>query len=350
MKVLALTRYSRLGASSRLRTFQYVPFCAKLGVDIKIFPLLGDDYLGRFYEGNPLNWLEIFKSYFFRLKLLLTSNKYDLLWIEKELFPNLPAWFEQILNSLGIRYIVDYDDAIFHNYDSSRNPFKRMLSEKIDKVMRAADVVICGNEYICEKAIIAGARKTEILPTVIDLERYKVLDVPLRNRLVIGWIGSPYTVKYLNLVAPALQILAKEIPFQLRVIGADFAIEGVNVECHPWREDLEVAHIHEFDVGIMPLPDSPFERGKCGYKLIQYMACGKPVVASPVGVNKKIVSNDVGILALDKADWVKALRLLFLNRGDGITMGRQGRIVVEGKYCVQATSTRLVELFHEATK
>ena len=348
VKILALTRYGQLGASSRLRFYQCLPALRALGIEVQLAPLLRDDYLRRFYENRATDWLALFKDYLSRLFTLLESRRFDLLWIEKELFPNLPAWFESLLAHRGIRYVMDCDDAVFHNYDSAANPLKRSLAGKIDTVMRHADLVICGNSYLAERARSAGARRVEIVPTVIDLERYPAM-VPAENdRPVIGWIGSPSTVKYLEIVAAPLKELAAVCPLQLRVVGAQLAWHGLDVVCVPWTESTEVSEIRKFDIGIMPLADSPWERGKCGYKLIQYMACGLPVVASPVGVNRDIITQGQnGYLAGSPEEWKSALRSLCADADARRRMGARGRQTVEQVYCLQVTARRLAQLFHE---
>lgn len=348
MRVLALSRYGRLGASSRMRIYQYVPILQAMGIEVQISPLLSDSYLKRLYARQAPNWLEVLRDYLLQAVRLLSVKKFDLLWIEKELFPNLPAWFEQILHALGIRYVVDYDDAIFHNYDLNPHPVKKLLIKKIDKVMRSSAMVVCGNAYLAERAHSAGASHVEIIPTVIDLARYKVLSPVLREHIVVGWVGSPSTVKYLDLVAPVLKTLATEFRLQLRVIGAQFAWPGLDVDCRPWTEESEVSEIQDFDIGIMPLIDSPWERGKCGYKLIQYMACGKPVIASPVGVNQDVVVNGInGYLATTADDWLYAFRTLFSNKQSQLVMGAHGQRSVEEKYCLQVTAPRLAQLLHD---
>lgn len=349
LRVLALTRYGRMGASSRMRIYQYVPFLQTLDIDVQVMPLLRDDYLKRLYQKQPTNWIALFVDYLKQVVRLLGARKFDLVWIEKELFPNFPAWFERALSGLGICYVVDYDDAIFHNYDLSQQPLKRMLSKKIDNVMRSAELVVCGNNYLAERARSAGAHQVEIVPTVIDLDRYEVTDLPIREKIVVGWVGSPATAKYLDLIAPALVTLATKFSFQLRVIGASFTWDGLDVDCHPWSEESESREIQDFDIGVMPLADSPWEQGKCGYKLIQYMACGKPVVASPVGVNREIVRHGVnGYIASTVDEWASAGGALFSNLQSRIEMGQQGRKAVEEKYCLQVTAPRLARLFHAA--
>jgi glycosyltransferase involved in cell wall biosynthesis len=349
VRVLAFTRYGRLGASSRIRTYQYVPALKTLGIDVQVSPLLRDSYIERLYEKQGANWFSVLSDYLKQAIQLFNARKFDLIWIEKELFPNLPPWFEQILNARGVRYIVDYDDAIFHNYDLSPHPAKQLLAKKIDKVMRNSTLVVCGNAYLADRAQSANAHYVEIIPTVIDLERYEVLQPPVRDHVIVGWIGSPSTVKYLDMVVPALEALTSEFPLKLRVIGAKFASSGLAIDCRPWSEASEVKEIQDFDIGIMPLRDSPWERGKCGYKLIQYMACGKPVVASPVGVNQELVRPEVnGYLAWTVDDWINAFRALVSNSQRRVLMGAQGRSSVEKSYSLQVTAPRMAQVFEEA--
>lgn len=350
MRVLALTRYGRLGASSRMRIYQYVPALKELGVDVEISPLLSDSYLKRKYTKQSTSWSGVFRDYLRQTFRLLSTRRFDLLWIEKEIFPNLPAWFEQALRMLGVDYVVDYDDAVFHADLLNRHPAKRLLRGKIESVMRNAKMVVCGNAYLADYASSAGARRVAIVPTVIDLDRYTVLPHVARDYFVIGWIGSPSTVRYLEVVMPALTRLAARHPIRLRVIGAQFEVPGVNVECRTWSEESEVKEICDFDIGIMPLIDSPWERGKCGYKLIQYMACGKAVVASAIGVNPEIVEEGrSGYLATTVEEWIAALEALISDAARRQAMGAQGRLSVEQRYCLQVAAPRTAKLFTEMT-
>jgi glycosyltransferase involved in cell wall biosynthesis len=348
MRVLSLSRYDRLGASSRVRTYQYIPALQAMGIDVEVAPLLRNRYLQRFYASQSRDWFAVFAYYLQRVLRLVSGGKYDLLWIEKELFPGLPAWFEQALAVFGVPYVVDYDDASFHNYDLSTNPIKKLLARKIDEVMRRGVLVLCGNNYLAERARVAGARRIEILPTVIDLNAYRPAAAVAEDRVVVCWIGTPYTVRYLELVMPALRLLSKEYPVQLRVIGAKVPAGDLDIECRSWSEETEVSELQKCTIGIMPLYDSPWERGKCGYKLIQYMACGLPVIASPVGANCDIIKNGVnGHLANTTEDWLSALCHLCTNMEARQKMGAAGRRLVEEKYCLQITAPQLARLFQE---
>jgi glycosyltransferase involved in cell wall biosynthesis len=350
MRILAFTRYCSKGASSRIRIFQYADYLRDHGVQLNISPLLGEKYLKRFYESNKNDLMAVAKGIVRRLIDLQNSRKYDLLWVEKELLPWFSFAIEKALGP-GIPYLADYDDAIFHNYDiHPGRVVQRVLGRKIDEVMASAAFVTVGNEYLAERARRAGAPRVEILPSVIDLERFPRTDAPRNENFTIGWIGSPSTAKHLLEIYSALIEVCRSRGGKFVVVGAwENPLSGLMATIRDWDEDTEKEEIEKFDVGIMPLPDNPWERGKCGFKLIQYMACGKPVVASPVGVNKEIVVNGVnGFLASTSKEWVDALLHLKADPELRRAMGENGRRMVEEKYCLQVTAPRLYRILLEA--
>lgn len=353
MKVLLLSRYSRLGSSSRLRMLQYLPYLNAHGIAVAFSPLLDDAYLRDLYSGCPRRPAPLMRNYLQRLPALTRSRSYDLLWIEKELFPGFPAWAEQFLACFGVPYVVDYDDASFHYYGLHPNPVvRRLMGRKIDKVMRGASMVVAGNEYIADRARRAGAARVEILPTVVDLDRYRASSNGDGAVFTIGWIGAPCNARYLSIIEDALAEVCAGGRARVVLVGSGpVRSECVSPEVREWSESTEAADIQSFDAGVMPLPDDLWERGKCGYKLIQYMACGKPVVASPVGVNREIVQEGAnGFLAAGRADWVRSLSALRDNPILREQLGRRGRELVEARYCVQATAPRLIELLFEAAR
>ena len=351
MKVLALTRYARLGASSRVRFYQMLPALEVHGIDVTVAPLSSDGYVRDLYAGKGRRPARVAGDYARRLGQLLSVGRFDLLWIEKELLPGAPAVLERLLGALRVPYAVDYDDATFHRYDQSTNPLvRRLLGSKIDVIMRHAVLVTAGNEYLAERARSAGARWTEVVPTVVDLDRYPVAPPRAEAPLTIGWMGTPITQRYLDPLRDALSTVCHRGGARILLIGADAgALAGLHPEIRAWSEQTETADIADFDVGIMPLADGVWERGKCGYKLIQYMACARPVVASPVGVNRCIVDDGVnGLLASTGAEWCTALEQLRDDRPLRDRMGRAGRARVESEYSVQALAPRLADLLRRA--
>lgn len=347
MKVLLLSRYAQLGASSRLRLYQYLPYLKAEGIDVTVAPLFGDDYVRGLYA-TRVSVFAVLKAYIARLIHIRRAGKFDLVWLEKEMLPWVPGWIELGLFPAGIPLVVDYDDAVFHRYDQHQaSAVRRLLGRKIDQVMRRANLVVAGNQYLADWARSAGASRVEILPTVVDVTRYAVAESGVNGAPpVIGWIGSPSTAKFLHLIAPALNELVATRRVKVVAVGANtHQVSNLPVTVLPWAEATEVAEIQHFDIGIMPLPDAPFERGKCGYKLIQCMACGKPVVASPVGVNSQIVHDGVdGFLATTQAEWIAALTRLIDHPELRQQMGLAGRRKIEAQYSLQVTSERLAGL------
>jgi len=352
MKVLLLSRYRPLGASSRVRFLQYLSYFQSKGIQVKVKPLLSDTYLQELYNGGS-RWREVLKGYVVRVLALLSARRFDVVIIEKEFFPFMPAFAERFLTLIRVPYIVDYDDALFHRYDCHANPWvRRFLGQKIDSVMRHASCVTVGNQYLAERARKAGATRIEIIPTVVDADRYQPKQKANQEVLTVGWIGTPQTSRYLEPLLPVFESLKQELPVRFVAVGANPAdFEGTPVEAWPWTEKSEVDSLQQFDIGIMPLIDSPWERGKCGYKLIQYMACGVPVVASPVGVNCEIVEEEkTGYLASSLDEWRGILcDLLKEDPAVRARMGRDGRELVRQWYSTETQGPRIVDVLSSAT-
>ena len=348
MRILTLTRYERLGSSSRVRFYQYFPYLKSHGVDITSAPFFKDSYVQRIYTGQRVNSISILHAYWKRLSVLLESAKTDLLWVEKELFPWLPAWFESLMQTRGIPYVVDYDDAVFHRYDLHRSILVRsLLKNKIDRVMRHAVLVVAGNAYLADRAKQAGAKRIEYLPSVVDVSSYQTKKNEIKSPFRIGWVGSPITVPYLDVVRDALMQLSKEADIHVTLIGSGeiAPFSNISTTILPWDEETERFIGGLFDVGIMPLVDGPFERGKCGYKLVQYMAGGLPIIASPVGVNSQMIEPGVnGYLASTTEEWLKAFRSLIHDNQLTMEMGRAGRQKAERLYNLQITAPKLLDL------
>jgi glycosyltransferase involved in cell wall biosynthesis len=346
MNFLALTKYGPLGASSRVRTLQYVPHLQAAGLDVTVRPLLDDAYLARRYAGQGSGLAFILRAYLTRVGEAFRARRYDLVWIEKEMMPWVPGLVERGLLA-GTPYVLDYDDAVFHTYDRHPNPaVRRLMGRKIDRVMRGATLVVAGNDYLAERARSAGAERVEVVPSVIDLERYRPVTPPPDGPFTIGWIGSPGSERLLEHVREVLAEAVREPDTRLVLVGAsERALQGVPHETWTWREEVEVEQMRRFHVGIMPLADTPWERGKCGFKLIQCMGAGRAVIASPVGVNADIVKEgEAGFLASTPDDWRRAFETLREDRERAARMGRAGRHVVEQQYDLAVTAPRLAEL------
>jgi len=248
------------------------------------------------------------------------------------------------------RLIYDFDDAVMVQ---ARRPERvhRGRARRFVRTVRASALVLAGNPVLAEHARRAPARRVEVMPTGLDTTRYPPKDAyetASGPRLV--WIGSRSTLKQLARLRPALEAIGRQVPgARLRVIAdAPLALEHLAVENVPWSREAEGRLLAECDVGIAPLPDTPYTRSKCGFKVLQYMAAGLPVVASPVGIHADYVRpEETGLHASGEAEWVEAIRRLSGDAALCERMGRAGRRRVEREFDVRVLATRVVGLVAE---
>jgi len=350
MKILALTKYDREAASTRQRLLQFLPAFARAGIEVEYRPLLDDAYVRSLTGAGGRSRLAILRAYAARLALLLKRPDADLLWVYAETFPWLPGRFERLVHRWRIPVVYDFDDAFFVPYDNHRRPLaRRLLGGKLEPLIAGAAACTCGNAYLRDYAQ-RWCERSMIVPTVVDTERY-LPQAPSAGPLVIGWIGSPTTWANVRPLLPLLQRLHHETGVRIRAVGAGRAAERDRFEgldLVEWSEATEIAEVQAFSIGIMPLIDAAFQRGKSGYKLIQYMACGLPTVASPVGVNRDIVTEgSTGFLATGEAEWESALRRLIADAPLRQEMGSAGRERAVADYSLASQAPRLVALFSE---
>lgn len=338
IKVLALAKYGDRAASTRQRLLQYAPFLAERGVSVDLHPLLDNGYLAALMDGRGNSKVLIARDYARRLLQIATIRDYDVIWVQYELFPYLPV-IDRLLTIVCDRPIVyDIDDAIFHMYDAHRiRPIRWLLKGKLNPLIRRAAVCLCGNAYLLDYVRSAGGTGI-VVPTVVDTDLVRPLVERPDRPLTIGWIGSPSTWRYVEpLLATLLPAMAR-LNARFRVVGAGPAARGIaGIDAVDWNESTEVAELQSMDIGLMPLPDEPWARGKCGYKLIQYMACGLPTIASPVGVNSALVEHGYdGYLARTQTDWVGLLETLAGDADLRRQMGDRGRRKVVASYSLRS--------------
>lgn len=347
-RVMVLSRYDASGASSRVRFYQYRDLFDEMGWDMHFEPLMDSHQVSRIgNRRSAIDLMRLASSYLTRIAAILRQKKFDALWIEKELLPFVPGIFEKALLSCAPPFVVDFDDAIFHNYDrSNRAVVRKLLSGKFDHLLPDAAAVTAGSAYLAEFAIKAGVSNVVRIPSTVDLTRYDVAQYPPHGVLRVGWVGSRTTSAHLDALLPALASAARSVPIELVTIGATpMSQPGLRIEQHAWSQETETALIATCHVGIMPLPDNPWERGKCAYKLIQFMACGRPVIASPVGANRDVVAPETGRLAASLEEWVDALVDCASNHKMWEYMGVAARQRAATLYSKQVVGPQIVRLF-----
>jgi len=340
-RIIFFTKYTSKGPSSRYRTYQYLDDFKK-EYSCLVFPFFDDEYIDRLYAGCSVSFLKILYYYLRRIWYLLSKpQKKDIVFVEYELIPYFFAWAEFYLKLRGIKYIVDYDDAIFHNYDESNNALVRFfLKSKIPKVMRLANHVITGSPYLTTFTTKYNKQVTEI-PTSVPMKKYeRVEHSDAKNSFVVGWIGTRSTSNNLLLIKDALKEFSNrhsDVVFQFVGID-DRTAKILGVVPVKWEEEIEARLLSSFSVGIMPLVDNDFNKGKCGFKLIQYMACGLPTISTPLEANLKINRNKNNLHATTNQEWFNAFEQVYNNQSDFAKIGESNRKDIANYYSVEANA------------
>lgn len=353
LRVLALGKYGELAASSRQRMVQYRAPLASAGIALTFEPLLGDAYVKAIADERGSGLRVLLAGYVQRLRRLLSPGDFDVIWVQSDLLPYVPGVLETAMLPREIPVVYDCDDAVFHGYDSHKSPIvRRLLGGKMRPLLRRAKAATCGNDYL--RAYVGRyCANSVVVPTVVDTQVYRSRAGGAADGArppIVGWIGSASTWSYVTPLAPILRDLVSKNSIAVRVVGAGARSKTVDAFTFvDWTLDGEVDEIGRFDIGIMPLTDDLWSRGKCGYKLIQYMACGLPVIASPVGVNAKIVQHgENGFLASTEQEWRAALETLAGNRDLRARMGAAGRALAVKKYSLASQGPLVVDVLRAA--
>lgn len=366
MKVLLLLPYSwDTSPGQRYRIEQWVPLLKEQGVEFVVDCLMTPEEQNLLYQSKSSlkKGFVLVKSIIKReLRLRkIRANDVDCIWMPRCSWPIGPAISEKRLVRRGFPLIYDFDDAIWLINTSEVNKRWGWLkhSSKTGEICKIASHCVVGNNFLAEFARQRNPNVT-IIPPTVDLDTY-VLDSPLdENRYqlhnpsycTIGWTGSHTTSPYLKIVEPALRIIAQRHNILFRVIGdTSYSAEGIPLELVTWRSKTEVDDLRPVDIGIMPLDDNEWSRGKCGMKAIQYMALGIPTVVSPVGFNMELIQHNVnGMLAASIDDWVNCLETLIKDAALRKRLGQQGRNTVEQGFCATAQAPRAYEVIKEVVE
>jgi glycosyltransferase involved in cell wall biosynthesis len=352
IQVLALVPYPTCCApGQRYRIEQWLPLLSHEGVHVRLSPFLSRRGMDVLYEPDhvAVKTREMLCGYLRRIVEALRSTTADVIFVYREVALLGPAWIERLL-ALRRPLIFDFDDAIYLADTSQANAWSRRLklATKTATICRLAQHVTVGNEFLARFAR-HHAKDVTVVPSTIDTDFYQI-QPRARNRVpVIGWTGSVTTAPQLMALAPALRRLRDRLEFELLVIGAKIDIEGLSIHHLPWRPETEPDDLRTLDVGLMPLPDDEWSRGKCGMKALQYMALGIPPVVSPVGVNATIVQDAVnGFHARSEQEWIGRLALLLGNESLRRSLGQEARRTVEESFSARAHAPRVGRILLEA--
>lgn len=328
------------GPTTRYRFVQFQPYFRAVMIPTEMRPLLDDSYM----EAESRTALPrmaargraFARALGHRLAQLRNIPRDAILVVEREVFPFAPPTFEQWLARRPGGYVLEFDDAQFEGLGRLR---------KFRRIVGMARHVIVGNEHLAEFARRFNAN-VHVVPTCVDTSRYPPHAKRRRAPIRIGWIGLPTNFRHLEAIAPVLAPLIERGAAQLVVCSGRAPTLNIPLEFVPWTLEDEGTVVASFDIGVMPLDDTPFSRGKCGLKLLQYMAAGVPAAASPVGVNTKIISESGGgLLAHDLGAWSSALERLSASASLREAMGEAGRAYVQQHYSLDVWGPRLVALY-----
>ncbi|MFK8049241.1 MAG: glycosyltransferase family 4 protein [Halioglobus sp.] len=340
MKIIYYTRYESLGASSRYRSIQYFSLLENRGHTILHRPLLSNKYLVEKSNGVT-SYFGILVAYTKRfLSTLFELWRFEVAIIEKELFPYLPAFLELPIYGFRTKIVYDYDDAVWHNYDAKPTKLSIFnLQGKIQKLLDRSDAVIVGSRYIEDYCRRSLANRVVRIPTVVPCAKYNTRDLSSFRDCDIVWIGSDSTSFHVLALSDVFRRLHEELSITVRLIGFSDSLKKELpefIEFSRWTSETEIRLMASARIGIMPLEDNPFARGKCGFKLVQYMGLGLPVVASPVGENRYIVEDGVnGYLATTEDDWYVAIKKLLGNDELRSAMGTASFERFSDKYTIE---------------
>ncbi len=340
----------------RFRFEQWMPFLREWGVEIDYEPFEDEELHSVLYKQGRQSEKarRVIQQYWRRLRVLRHVREFDAVYVFRETALLGPPIFEPWIHRTGVPLVFDFDDAVWLSVLSGPNGKFSLLKfngMKTRAACRYAAHVMAGNEYLAQYAR-QYCKDVSIVPTTIDVEKYTVNAKAISAVPVIGWSGSFSTVPCLDIVRGALQRLAKEVRFRLRVVGtADYRLEGVEVASTGWCSATELDDLRSMDIGLMPLPDDQWCRGKCGLKALQYMALGIPTVVSPVGVNASIIEDGKnGFWAVTEDEWVEKLRLLLSAPDIRHRLGAAGRATVEERYSAQVQAPRVFAILRKVTK
>jgi len=357
MRLLALvpSLYDK-SPGQRYRLEQWEPLLRERGVDITYAPFECAELNDVVYkQGQIAKKLRLVVQALGRRAALLSKlTNYDVIYLHREAALLGPAVFERLIHRSGVPIVFDFDDAIFLSYKSPSNGYLSYLkfAGKTKTNCRLAAHVMVGNPYLAEYARQFN-QNVSIIPTTIDTDKYKPVNIEdASGPVVIGWTGSHSTVQHLDTLRSALAKLAQRESIRLRVIGTpNYQIEGVEFETIMWRSETEVEDLSAVDIGIMPLPDDNWARGKCGAKALQFMAMGIPTVCSPVGVNTDIIQdNENGLIANSEDEWIEKLSLLIRSRELRARLGKAGRQTIEQRFSAAVQAPRVYEVLESVVR
>lgn len=358
MKILFITPYPYNSApSQRFRFEQYFDFFKEQNIQIKQEPFLDEKTWDVFYRKGNLHkkiWGTL-KGIVKRHLVVFELNKFDFLFIHREACFVGPAYFEWLYVKVFRKKIIfDFDDAIWLLDVSEANNKLAWLkwSTKTQSIIKYASFVIGGNNYLVDfaKKINMNAY---VIPTTIDVHYHNNNIAVADNKAVvtIGWTGSVTTNRHFEILIPVLKKIKLKYADKVEITiisNKKPSHLDLPIQFLKWTKESEIADLVRFDIGIMPLPEDDWSKGKCGFKGLQYMALEIPTIMSPVGVNTEIIHDGInGFLASSEDEWIQKLSKLIESKELREKTGLEGRKTVIEKYSVEANKQKYLDVFNK---
>ncbi len=389
MNVLVLTRYEENGASSRTRHYQFEACLKQRGISLTFAPLLSARYLNNLYgkpnsnsnhapdkqsaatslaSSRPARALpgsqSILGGYFKRLQDVLRARHFDVIWCEKEILPFFPAWMENFLALAAPPIVLDFDDAWWLSYRKHKNKLLRaVLGRKFETLISRAAIITASNSFLVDDIRSMGGSDVREVPVALATKDYAAVAEqtastailnPASGPLKVGWIGTPITARcYLPMITPTLNRLSDENRCEVHLIGAGDSVPELKARRYEWSQENEIALIASHDIGIMPLHEDEFSNRKSAYKLLQYMACGKTVIGSPVGINQNLFEpfngKPLGYSARDERQWYERIAYLADRRVERIEAGANCQNYIEVHHSIERQAGIIAKALRDAS-
>lgn len=356
MRVLFVVPYPTEAPSNRLRVEQYFPYLREHGITPILRPFQSSLFYNiRYAPGALSRKIASFgMSSVSRLVDIARSSRVDVILVHREAFPFGGPFIEEAMARTDVPIIFDFDDAIYLPNSGDTNRFVTLLKRphKTARIIELSSAVIAGNENLRAYASRYNHNIT-VIPTPVDTDYFAPRGGSDRDRVVIGWIGSNTTAPYLRMLVRALtQIVEKYPHVDVRVVGGSYVPPIVpDLQVQRWDLNHELDELHGFDIGIMPMPDTEWTRGKCGFKALLYMSVGIPPVCSPVGVTTDILQDGYnGLLATTTEEWVDRLSSLIEDVTLRRQMGDAGRQWVVDRFSLHAQAPRFLDVLERTSQ
>lgn len=357
-KILFVPSGGKIAPATRYRIYQILPFLKKEGFDYKVYSIFSEGMTSRMIRSSTFGalhrviyYIQVFVEKIIRTwGIIFLANRFDLVFLQRT---TLPLGLGRLLKARNKNILFDIDDPVYLPDKKEDDPvawIKRYIKKKeVISILRISECVIVENNYI-KSFVQKYCKKVYLITGPIDtVKNFAERNKSNSEEIIIGWIGTPSTTPYLRILDEVLKKISKRYKIKVRLIGAcPYLIHGLNVESVKWDEESEVEELHKFDIGVMPMPDNEWTRGKVGCKMLQYMANAIPAVVSHTPTTAEIIEDGVnGFLASSEQEWIDKISLLIDRPDIRERIRMKARKDMEEKFSVETSISQYLEIFKD---